>query len=128
MQVKAGGGKWSQLKRCHVHRAVNCILDDREAFERFLYDGRIDMHNIAIERCFWHIAIGHRNWLHTGSHKAAQNIAFMFGLYESCKLNNVDFGYYIEDILTRIVNGEEIDESFIPCNYVARPLEEEAVA
>lgn len=52
----------------------------------------------------------------------------MFGLYESCKLNNVDFGYYIEDILTRIVNGEEIDESFIPCNYVARPLKEESVA
>ena len=111
-----------------VHRAVNYILDDREAFERFLYDGRIDMHNIAIERCFRHIAIGRRNWLHTGSHKAAQNIAFMFGLYESCKLNNVDFGHYIEDILTRIVNREEIDESFIPCNYVARPLEEESVA
>lgn len=55
------------------------------------------MHNIAIERCFRHIAIGRRNWLHTGSHRAAQNIAFMFGLYESCKLNNVDFGHYIED-------------------------------
>ena len=111
-----------------VHRAVNYILDDREAFERFLSDGRIDMHNIAIERCFRHIAIGRRNWLHTGSHKAAQNIAFMFGLYESCKLNNVDLAHYIEDILTRIVNREEIDESFIPCNYVARPLEEESAA
>ena len=52
----------------------------------------------------------------------------MFGLYESCKLNHVDFGHYIEDILTRMVNGEEIDESFIPRNYVARPLKEEAVA
>ena len=111
-----------------VHRAVNYILDDREAFERFLSDGRIDMHNNAIERCFRHIAIGRRNWLHTGSHESAQNIAFMFGLYESCQLNKVDFGHYIEDILTRIVNGEAIDESFIPCNYVARPLEEETVA
>ena len=52
----------------------------------------------------------------------------MFGLYESCKLNNVDFGHYMEDILTRIVNGVEIDESFITSNYVARPLKEEAVA
>ena len=111
-----------------VHRAVDYILNDREAFERFLSDGRIDMHNNAIERCFRHIAIGRRNWLHTGSHDSAQNIAFMFGLYESCKLNNVDFGHYIEDILTRIQNGEVIDESFIPCNYVARPLEEERVA
>ena len=86
------------------------------------------MHNNAIERCFRHIAIGRRNWLHTGSHESAQNIAFMFGLYESCKLNNLDFGHYIEDILTRIVNGEGTDESFIPCNYVSRPLEEETVA
>ena len=82
----------------------------------------------AIERCFRHTAIGRRNWLHTGSHESAQNIAFMFGLYESCKLNNLDFGHYIEDILTRIVNGEGIDESFIPCNYVSRPLEEETAA
>ena len=36
--------------------------------------------------------------------------------------------YPKNDINTRIVNGEEIDEAFIPCNYVVRPLEEEAVA
>ena len=39
-----------------------------------------------------------------------------------------EYLHYIEDILTRIVNGEAIDESFIPCNYVSRPLEEEDVA
>ena len=37
-----------------------------------------------IERCFRHIAIGRRNWLHTGSHQSAKNIAFMFGLLETC--------------------------------------------
>lgn len=69
-------------------------------------------------RCFRHIAMGRRNWLHTESHFAAQNIAFMFGLLESCKLNNVNFGEYIEDILTRIFMGEEVDASFLPCDYV----------
>ena len=76
------------------------------------------MHNIAIERCFRHIAMGRRNWLQTGSHFSAQNLAFMFGLLESCKLNKVNFGEYIEDILTRILCGEEVDGSFLPCNYV----------
>ena len=123
-RIREAGSEYGTM----VHRAVNYILDDREAFERFLSDGCVDMHNNAIERCFRHIAIGRRNWLHTGSHESAQNIAFMFGLYESCKLNNLDFGHYIEDILTRIVNGEGIDESFIPCNYVSRPLEEETAA
>lgn len=42
----------------------------------------------------------------------------MFGLLESCKLNKVNFGEYIEDILTRILMGEEVDASFLPCDYV----------
>ena len=56
------------------------------------------MHYIAIGRCFRHIAMERRNRLQTESHFSAQNLAFMFGLLESCKLNNVNFGEYIEDI------------------------------
>lgn len=100
--IKSAGKEYGEM----VHRAVNYILNDREAFQKFLLEGNLDMHNIAIERCFRHIAIGRRNWLHTGSHFAAQNIAFMFDLLESCKLNNINFGEYIEDILTRILFGE----------------------
>lgn len=72
----------------------------------------------ARERYFRHIAMGRRNWLQTGSHFSAQNLAFMFGLLESCKLNKVNFGEYIDDILTRILCGEEVDASFLPCDYV----------
>lgn len=114
-KMRAAGDKYGQM----VHRAVDYILDDEDAFRTFLSDGRIDMHNIAIERCFRHIAMGRRrNWLQTGSHFSAQNLAFMFGLLESCKLNKVNFGEYIEDILTRILCGEEVDASFLPCDYV----------
>ena len=70
------------------------------------------------ERYFRHIAMGRRNWLQTGSHFSAQNLAFMFGLLESCKLNKVNFCEYIDDILTRILCGEEVDASFLPCDYV----------
>ncbi|MEH2889857.1 hypothetical protein [Segatella copri] len=56
--------------------------------------------------------MGRRNWLQTGRHFSAQNLAFMFGLLESCKLNKVNFGEYIEDILTRILCGEEV---YCPC-------------
>ena len=54
-----------------------------------------------------------------GSHFTAANIAFMFGLLESCKLNNINFGKYIEDILTRFLFEKQADESFLPCNYEA---------
>ena len=118
--IRSSGKEYGVL----VHRAVNYILDDREAFQKFLLDGRIEMHNNAIERMFRHIAIGRRNWLHTGSHFAAENIAFMYSLLESCKLNNVNFGEYVEDILTRLMKGEKADASFLPNNYVPRPKEE----
>lgn len=53
-----------------------------------------------------------------------KNIAFMYSLLESCKQNSVNFGEYIEDILTRLLKGEKADASFLPNNYVPRPKEE----
>ena len=74
---------------------------------------------------FRHIAICRRrstsslglskNWLHSGSHDAAQNIAFMYSLYESCKLNDLNFFDYINDVLTRLMKGETDYKSLIPC-------------
>lgn len=113
--IRLAGNEYGQM----VHRAVNYFLNDKEAFLKFLQDGRIEMHNNAIERMFRHIAIGRRNWLHTGSHFSAENIAFMFSLLESCKLNGVEFGKYTEDILKRIMNGETIDETCLPNKYTA---------
>ena len=100
-----------------VMRAVNYILDDEEAFKKFLLDGRIEMHNNAVESVFRHIAMGRRCWLNSGSHEAATNIAFMYSLFESCKMNGIDFGEYVEDILTRMMNGDDDYRSMIPCNY-----------
>ena len=66
---------------------------------------------------FRHLAMGRRNWMHTGSHLGAENIAFVSSLFESCKLNDINFGDYIEDILTRLMEGEQDCMSLIPCNY-----------
>lgn len=54
------------------------------------------------------------NYLHTGSHEAAENLAFMYSLYESCKMNELDFGRYIEDILTRMKDGDKDNLSILP--------------
>lgn len=103
--IRDAGNEYGQM----AHRAVNYMLDDKKAFLKFLQDGQIEMHNNAIERMFRHIAIGRRNWLHTGSHFAAENIAFMYSLLENCKLNEINFGKYIEDVLTRMMHGDTPD-------------------
>ena len=104
-----------------VNDAVDYILDDEKAFKAFLKHGRIELSNSAAERMFRHIAMGRRNWLHSGSHNAAQNIAFMYSLYESCKLNDLNFFDYINDVLTRLMKGETDYKSLIPCNYKPLP-------
>ncbi|MBP9993433.1 MAG: transposase [bacterium] len=114
-EYRQAGDEYGEL----VHKALDYILNDEEAFRRFLDHGELEASNNGIENLFRHIAMGRRNWLHTGSHYAAQNIAFMYSLYESCKLNNINFGNYIEDILTRFMYGEEADASFLPNQWVA---------
>ena len=42
----------------------------------------------------------------------------MFSLFESCKLNDINFGDYMEDILTRLMEGEQDFMSLIPCNLL----------
>ena len=111
-----------------VMRAINYVLDDRKAFQVFLANGMVEIHNIAIERCFRHIANGRRNWLHAGSHEAAENLAFMYSLYESCKMNELDFGRYIEDILTRMKDGDKDYLSMLPCYYKAPKIQVEECA
>lgn len=43
-KMRAAGDKYGQM----VHRTVDYILDDEDVFRTFLSDGRIDIHNIAI--------------------------------------------------------------------------------
>lgn len=123
-KIKGEKDKYGAL----VMKAVNYVLDDRKAFKKFLLDGRIEMHNNAVESVFRHIAMGRRNWQNSGSHDAAQNIAFMYSLYESCKMNDIDFGEYVEDILTRMMNGDDDYRSMIPCNYTHGRKYEKKVA
>lgn len=123
-RMKAEAGEYGAM----VMRAINYALDDEDAFKQFLQNGLVEMQNISIERCFRHIAMGRRNWMHTGSHDAAQNLAFMYSLFESCKMNKINFGTYIEDILTRIMKGDKDYLAMLPCYYAPRETEQKDAA
>lgn len=107
--------------------AANYLLDDREGFSAFLTCGLMEISNNAIERCFRHLALGRRNWLQCGSHKAAEHTAFMYSLVESCKMNRIDFGEYIEHVLREIMDGNMDYRSLLP-NHIVLPQKETKVA
>lgn len=101
-------------------KVINYLLSDEDAFRAFLCHGLMEIDNNAIERCFRHIAMGRRTWLFTGSHAAAENLAFMYSLEESCKMNGLDFGDYIEYVMERMVAGERDARSLLP-NHIQIP-------
>ena len=51
--------------------------------------------------------------------KYCNDEGIMYSLYESCKMNELDFGRYIEDILTRMKDGDKDYLSMLPCYYKA---------
>ena len=53
----------------------------------------------------------------------ADNLAFMYSLYESYKMNKLKFGRYIEDILTRMKDGDKDYRAMLPCFYVEKASE-----
>lgn len=100
-----------------VQDAVNYMLADWVSFTAFLLDGEIELSNNGIERMFRHLAVGRRNWIQAGSHEAAKHISFIYGLYESCKLNHISFEKYIVNVLDRMAHGETDYEMLVPCNF-----------
>lgn len=108
-------------------RAANYVLNGETAFRAFLRNGYIELDNNAIERLFRHLATGRRNWTHSGSHDAAKNIAFMYSLYESCVMNDVNFGTYIEEVLDRILAGDTNYRDMLPNRIIlSRDVQEAA--
>lgn len=114
--VLDAGSEYGSLAR----NAANYLLDDKEGFGAFLTCGLMEISNNAIEKCFRHLALGRRNWLQCGSHEAAEHTAFMYSLVESCRMNKIDFGDYIEYVLREIMNENKDYRSLLP-NHVKLP-------
>jgi Transposase IS66 family len=68
---------WFREQRAKLSRssdttkAINYCLSRRDAFTRFLDDGRLCMSNDAAERGLRAVAVGRRNWTFAGSDEGA---------------------------------------------------------
>jgi hypothetical protein len=91
------------LSRHHdLTKAIAYMLNQWEAFTRFLTDGRICLSNNAAERALRGIALGRKSWLFCGSDRGGQRAAAMYSLIVTAKLNDVDPHAWLADVLRRI--------------------------
>lgn len=96
---------WLNIQRGRISRyhdlakAINYMLGRREAFTRFLADGRICLSNNAAERALRCVPLGRKSWLFCGLDRGRQRVAVAYSLIQTCRLNDVDPPAWLADVL-----------------------------
>jgi len=90
------------LPKSPISLAAGYALNQWEALNRYLQDGRLAIDNNATERALRGVAVGRKNWLFTGSEAGGRRAAALYSLVESCRRLHLDPFSYIRDVLPRI--------------------------
>jgi transposase len=86
-------------------KATAYILNHWEALTRFIEDGRLSLDNNICEQQLRAIALGRRNYLFCGSHRAAQRAAVLYSLTRTCARYAVPPLPYLTDVLSKLGRG-----------------------
>lgn len=94
-------------------KAAAYITNQWNALNRFLQDGRLRPDNNICEQQLRSIALGRKNFLFFGSHRAAARAAVLYSITRTCALRGVPPLPYITDVLRKLASGwpqSRIDE------------------
>jgi transposase len=83
-------------------RALNYLLNHREALQRFLGDGIIPIDNGAVERLHVRAALTRKNFLFAGSDAGGERAAIAFTVLGCCQLAGVNPVEYLAEVLPRL--------------------------
>ena len=119
-------GKWmvEELKNHHIlpksqiGKAFRYSLDRWEQLSAYLYDGILEIDNNLVENAIRPVALGRKNYLFAGSHRAAERAAGIYSLFAICKKQEVNpyewLKYTLENILT--INHKNLRDLY-PQNF-----------
>ncbi len=104
--------------------AIRYALTRREALERFLTDGRIEIDSNIVERAIRPQTITRKNSLFAGSEGGGRTWATLATLLQTSKMNNVDPLDWLSQTLTRIAQGWPVSEieALMPWNFKPHAL------
>jgi len=90
------------LPKSPVATAINYVLNQWEALNRYTTDGDLHIDNNLSERTLKLIGMGRINWLFLGSDKGGQTAAVLFSFTATCKHQRIDTFAYLRDVLERL--------------------------
>lgn len=82
--------------------AIAYTLNLWPRLSRYVEDGRLYIDNNLIENSIRPIALGRKNYLFAGSHESAEQIAVIYSLLGTCKINNVEPEGWLKHVLSII--------------------------
>lgn len=92
----------STLPKSAIGMAMQYSLQRWEKLSVYTTDGKLEIDNNLVENSIRPVALGRKNYLFAGSHKAAQNAAMLYSFMGTCKINNVNPYEWMSDVLNRI--------------------------
>lgn len=102
LQIRDDLQKHADVAEGKVKAAINYALKSWDDFQRFIFDGRIEIDSNSIERCMRGIALTKKNSLFAGSHKAACVWAIYYTLFETARMNGVNPRSYLNWVVNEI--------------------------
>ena len=82
--------QYNVLPKSAIGKAMAYFLNQYPKFENIFLDGRIELDNNLMENSIRPMAVGRKNYLFCGSHKAAQDAAMLYSFFGSCKMQNIN--------------------------------------
>jgi len=90
------------LPKSPIAAAINYVLNQWQALQRYTSDGDLHIDNNLSERTLKLIGIGRNNWLFVGSDQGGHTAAVLFSFTATCKHLGIDTFAYLRDVFTRL--------------------------
>jgi hypothetical protein len=103
----------SETPASDLAKAAAYMINHWVALNRFVEDGRLKLDNNLTEAQLRAIALGRKNYLFFGSHRAAARAAVLYSITRTCALRAVQPLPYLTDVLRKLAAGwpkNRIDE------------------
>jgi len=103
------------LQNSNLGKAVTYALNQKEALNNFLLDGRIEISNNRAENAIRPFVTGRKNWLFSDTQRGAKASAIVYSVIETAKANQLNPYMYLVFLLTKLPGLKELTaESLTP--------------
>jgi transposase len=112
----------TELPEGPLGKAARYALNQWEALQHYLKDGRLSIDNNDVERSIRKPAMGRRAWLFIGHPDAGWRSAVIYSVLGSCRRRGIEPGAYLADVLRRLpaMKAAEVKD-LVPARWKPAP-------